>query len=269
MSKHYSTDNECILTGGLWALIVALIIGGLSLVFVDFWPGAIVIFVVALLIGLIIAFFMCKTRTVGRGGVDMRAVDLARAEMGGAAPATAAVDDGAAEAAAAKAKADAEAAKAAEDAKAKADAAAKAAKDAKAKVDADAKAVKAKAAADKKAKADATAAKAKSAAKAKADKAKADAKAEDEHAHEGEVGEGEAKPELLTEARGGKADDLKQIKGIGPKLEKELNAAGVFHFDQIASWTTEEVYWADNHLVSFKGRVSRDNWVDQAKDFAK
>jgi predicted flap endonuclease-1-like 5' DNA nuclease len=255
MSKHYSSDNECILTGGLWALIIALIIGGLSLFFAAFWPTAIVIFAVALLIGLIVAFFMCKTRTVGRGGVDMRAVDLARAEMGGAAPAAAAVDDGEADAAAAKAKA---AAKSAADTKAKADAT-------KAKADVDAKA-----AADKKA--DAKAAKAKSNAKAKADKAakaKADAKAADDHAHEGEVGEGEAKPELLTEARGGKADDLKKIKGVGPKLEKELNAAGVFHFDQIASWTVEEVYWADHHLVSFKGRVSRDNWVDQAKELAK
>ncbi len=247
MSKHYSTDNECLLTGGLWALIAALIIGGLSwLFFFDFWPTAIVIFVVALLIGLIIAFFVCKTRTVGRGGVDMRAVDLARAEMGGAAPAAAAVDDGAAEAAA-KAKAEA-------DAKAKADA------DSVAK--ANAKAAEAKAA---KAKADAAA----KAAKADADAKAAKAKAEAAHDHGSELGEGEAKPELLTEARGGKPDDLKQIKGVGPKLEKELNAAGVFHFDQIASWTTEEVHWADYHLVSFKGRVSRDNWVDQAKVLAK
>lgn len=260
MSKHYSTDNECILTGGLWALIMALIIGGLSLVFADFWPTVIVIFAVALLIGLIIAFFMCKTRTVSRGGVDIRAVDLARAEMGGAAPAGMGIDDSAA--AAEKAKADAEAAKAKADAEAKAKAeaeakakaAAAASKESAAKAEADAKAAAAKAKAD---------------AEAKAAKAKADAEAEAEHAHEGEVGEGEAKPELLTEARGGKADDLKQIKGIGPKLEKELNAAGVFHFDQIASWTVEEVYWADNHLVSFKGRVSRDNWVGQAKEFAK
>jgi len=259
MSKHYSTDNECLLTGGLWALIAALIIGGLSwLLFFDFWPTAIVIFVVALLIGLIIAFFMCKARTVGRGGVDMRAVDMARAEMGGAAPAEAAVDDGAA----AKAKAEA-AAKAEADAaaKAKADAAAKAsdAKAAKAKADADAKATKAKADAEQKA------------AKAKAAKAKADAetKAAEAHDHDGEVGGGEAKPELLKAARGGKADDLKQIKGVGPKLEKELNAAGVFHFDQIASWSKEEVHWADHHLVSFKGRVSRDSWVEQAKVLAK
>ena len=231
MSKHYSTDNECLLTGGLWALISALIIGGLSwLLFVDFWPTAIVIFVVVLLIGLIIAFFMCKTRTVGRGGVDMRAVDLARAEMGVAAPAAEAVDDGAAKA---EAEAEAEA-----KAKAKADAEAKAKAEAEAKADAEAK-------------------------------AKAEAEAAAEHDNAAEGGEDEAKPELLKEARGGKADDLKKIKGVGPKLEKELNEAGVFHFDQIASWSKEEVYWADNHLVSFKGRVSRDSWVAQAKDLMK
>ncbi|WP_299140554.1 NADH-quinone oxidoreductase subunit E [uncultured Tateyamaria sp.] len=76
------------------------------------------------------------------------------------------------------------------------------------------------------------------------------------------------KPALLTEARAGGADDLKMIKGIGPGLEKELNAAGVYHFDQLAAWTPDEVAWADQHLVRFKGRVSRDNWVTQAKALA-
>jgi len=73
------------------------------------------------------------------------------------------------------------------------------------------------------------------------------------------------KPELLS-APNGEADDLKTIKGIGPKLEKELNGAGVYHFSQIASWTEKEVAWADENLVSFKGRISRDNWVSQAKE---
>jgi len=259
MSKHYSSDNECILTGGLWALIAAGVIGLISWIFVDFWPTAIVIFAVVLLAGLIIAFFMCKARTVSRG-VDIRAIDLARAEMGIAAPDNAAdvaeaEDEAEAEIAAAKAEAEAATAKADAEAATNADAA-KAKADADAKAKADAAKAKAKAGADKKAKA------------AKAAKAKA-AAAEAEHTHEGETGEGEAKPALLTEARGGKADDLKKIKGVGPKLEKELNAAGVFHFDQIASWTKEEIHWADYHLVSFKGRVSRDNWVDQAKELAK
>ncbi|MCF6273038.1 MAG: NADH-quinone oxidoreductase subunit NuoE [Rhodobacteraceae bacterium] len=76
----------------------------------------------------------------------------------------------------------------------------------------------------------------------------------------------EEKPDLLSAPRGGQPDDLKKIKGVGPKLEKELNVAGVFHFDQIAGWSVAEVTWADQHLVSFKGRVSRDNWVGQAKE---
>lgn len=73
------------------------------------------------------------------------------------------------------------------------------------------------------------------------------------------------KPELLS-APNGEADDLKVIKGIGPKLEKELNGAGVYHYSQIASWTKKEVAWADDNLVSFKGRISRDDWVIQAKE---
>lgn len=79
--------------------------------------------------------------------------------------------------------------------------------------------------------------------------------------------EGE-KPALLDTARGGKPDDLKMIKGVGPKLESALNSIGVFHFDQIASWSPAEVAWADQNLVGFKGRVSRDDWVDQAKALA-
>lgn len=76
------------------------------------------------------------------------------------------------------------------------------------------------------------------------------------------------KPETLTAARGGKADDLKQIKGIGPKLEQLCNTLGFYHFDQIASWTGDEVAWVDANLEGFRGRVSRDAWVAQAKILA-
>lgn len=73
------------------------------------------------------------------------------------------------------------------------------------------------------------------------------------------------KPELLGAARDGRPDDLKLIKGVGVKLATALNQIGVFHFDQIAAWSPAEVVWADQNLVGFKGRVSRDNWVEQAK----
>ncbi len=72
------------------------------------------------------------------------------------------------------------------------------------------------------------------------------------------------KPATLAEARGGTPDDLKQIKGIGPKLERLCNELGFYHFDQVAAWTADEVAWVDANLKGFKGRVSRDNWVDQA-----
>lgn len=73
------------------------------------------------------------------------------------------------------------------------------------------------------------------------------------------------KPAVLAAARAGGADDLKRIKGVGPKLEQTCNSLGFFHFDQIASWTADEVAWVDQNLVGFKGRVSRDDWVAQAK----
>ena len=72
------------------------------------------------------------------------------------------------------------------------------------------------------------------------------------------------RPKALNAARDGGADDLKRIKGIGPKLEKLCNELGFYHFDQIASWSGDEVAWVNANLAGFKGRVSRDNWVEQA-----
>jgi predicted flap endonuclease-1-like 5' DNA nuclease len=80
-------------------------------------------------------------------------------------------------------------------------------------------------------------------------------------------GEG-AKPEGLSAPREGKPDDLKQIKGVGPKLETMLNEMGFYHFDQIAGWGPAEVAWVDENLQGFKGRVTRDDWVSQAKTLA-
>lgn len=76
------------------------------------------------------------------------------------------------------------------------------------------------------------------------------------------------KPQMLDAARDGGPDDLKQIKGIGPKLEKMLHGMGVFHFDQVAAWSDRELAWVDQNLEGFKGRASRDEWVSQAKTLA-
>jgi len=72
---------------------------------------------------------------------------------------------------------------------------------------------------------------------------------------------------LLDAPRDGGADDLKKISGVGPKLEGLLHKNGVYHFDQIAAWGPEEIAYMDDKL-SFKGRIARDNWIDQATQFA-
>lgn len=78
----------------------------------------------------------------------------------------------------------------------------------------------------------------------------------------------DGKPIALSGARGGKPDDLKIVRGIGPKLESMLHGMGIFHFDQIADWHAAELAWVDENLAGFKGRASRDAWVPQAKILA-
>lgn len=73
------------------------------------------------------------------------------------------------------------------------------------------------------------------------------------------------KPRALKAPRKGGADDLKLIKGVGPKLEALLHSLGFYHFDQIANWTAAELAWVDENLDGFKGRASREGWIEQAK----
>ena len=63
-------------------------------------------------------------------------------------------------------------------------------------------------------------------------------------------------------------DDLKLLSGVGPALEKKLHAAGVTTFAQIAAWGDAEIAEFDEKL-SFKGRIEREGWVEQAKELAK
>jgi len=75
------------------------------------------------------------------------------------------------------------------------------------------------------------------------------------------------RPGNLLDAPQGEPDDLTRISGVGPALSKKLNENGVFHFWQIAAWGPEEVVWMDDQL-SFKGRIERDNWIEQASALA-
>ena len=70
-------------------------------------------------------------------------------------------------------------------------------------------------------------------------------------------------PEQVDKPEDG-GDDLTAITGIGPRIGEVLNELGIYRYAQIAAWTPENETWIENHL-SFKGRVSRENWVEQAK----
>jgi predicted flap endonuclease-1-like 5' DNA nuclease len=77
-----------------------------------------------------------------------------------------------------------------------------------------------------------------------------------------------AKPQglvRLTAPRKGRADDLQEIEGIGPALEKLVNSLGFYHFDQIAGWSEADVALVDAEMKTFKGRIIRDKWVEQAR----
>ena len=63
----------------------------------------------------------------------------------------------------------------------------------------------------------------------------------------------------------GAADDLRQIKGVGPKLVALLADQGVTRFEHIAAWSEADVARVDETLGRFAGRITRDQWVEQAK----
>ncbi len=219
-------------------------------------------FLIALIIGLVIvigvalalrAYFCAEVEETAGGFAAMSAQRSAERKEYEAARAEARAEEAAEKAAAKQAK-DSEAAEleAAEEAAAEeARQAAAAAKEAEARAEEAAKA---------------EAAKAEQAARQEAAKAEASAKATAPTARP--AGEA-AKPEGLEAAREEGADDLKQIKGIGPKLEALLNSHGIYHFDQIAAWSEAEIAWMDDNLKGFKGRVSRDEWIKQARILAE
>lgn len=61
------------------------------------------------------------------------------------------------------------------------------------------------------------------------------------------------------------ADDLRKIKGVGPKLVTLLHSLGITRYAQIAAWTDADVERIDAQLGAFAGRIRRDSWIEQAK----
>ncbi|WP_454657481.1 hypothetical protein [Bosea beijingensis] len=72
------------------------------------------------------------------------------------------------------------------------------------------------------------------------------------------------RPTGLVTARDDTPDDLKLVKGIGRQNEGRLHGLGIWHFEQIAGWTPENVEWVGGYLA-FPGRIEREDWVGQAK----
>ncbi len=70
------------------------------------------------------------------------------------------------------------------------------------------------------------------------------------------------------EALSTEGDDLRRIKGLGPKLVAMLAEHGVTSFAQIAAWDDADIDRIDARLGRFQGRIRRDNWVEQAKFLA-
>jgi len=76
------------------------------------------------------------------------------------------------------------------------------------------------------------------------------------------------KPPVLASARNGAPDDFTLIENVSQQQQLTLNAIGVFHFDQIAAWTPENVAWIDAYF-RLGGRVENEEWVEQAADLAR
>jgi len=73
-----------------------------------------------------------------------------------------------------------------------------------------------------------------------------------------------SKPQGIAPPAGGEADNLKLIKGIGPKTEKTCNALGIYQLRQIADWNPGEAVWIGRH-IGHPGKIEREHWIAQAR----
>lgn len=71
----------------------------------------------------------------------------------------------------------------------------------------------------------------------------------------------------IGRATAAEADDLKDIIGVGPFLERKLHSLGIYTFRQIANFTKEDAANVNSVIEFFPGRIEHDNWVNQSKIF--
>jgi predicted flap endonuclease-1-like 5' DNA nuclease len=65
----------------------------------------------------------------------------------------------------------------------------------------------------------------------------------------------------------GAIDDLKRIRGIGVLIERKLNSLGITAYEQVANWTGADIDRI-SQVLDFKGRIERENWIEQARILA-
>lgn len=96
----------------------------------------------------------------------------------------------------------------------------------------------------------------------------AEKKSDDSATAAAAVGTGTAAADLkFLDAPNGEPDDLKKILGIGPVIEEQLNGMGIYHYQQIADFSQQDIDNV-NEALSFPGRIERDEWIDQARDLS-
>jgi predicted flap endonuclease-1-like 5' DNA nuclease len=71
----------------------------------------------------------------------------------------------------------------------------------------------------------------------------------------------------IGRATAAEADDLKDIVGVGPFLERKLHSLGIYTFRQVSNFTKEDIDKVNEIIEFFPGRIERDNWVGQSKVF--
>ena len=72
------------------------------------------------------------------------------------------------------------------------------------------------------------------------------------------------KPQGLPRPRTGARDAVRLLSGLGALDDSTLNNLGIYHFDQVATWSDAEVRWLEDHVFA-QGRIGREDWQQQAR----
>lgn len=73
------------------------------------------------------------------------------------------------------------------------------------------------------------------------------------------------KPLIRSAPRPKGKDTLTNIEGIDKELEYKLNELGIYHFDQIAKWSSKNCHWVEEYLTLEDNQIKEQNWINQAK----